>query len=142
MFADDRSHDNEVRDSLIVTYGSECFQVKENAHHNRMVRVECRANDEPEAFAGSNVELRGDHNRIEDSVLAVSRGANLKIASDEPKYDRGGNAVVRTRFLAATGPHVLFKSAQPIGPSCGNTFETGRVASAGTAFARASEPCR
>ena len=142
MFLNDASHDNEVRDSLFVTYGSECFQVKENAHHNRMVRVECRANDEPAAFSGSNVELRGDHNRIEDSVLAESRGANLKIASDEPKYDRGGNSVVRTRFLAATGPHVLFKSALPMGLTCGNTFETARIASAGAAFARASDPCR
>jgi hypothetical protein len=142
MFLSDASHDNEVRDSLIVTYGSECFQVKENAHHNRMVRVECRANDEPAEFSGSNVELRGDHNSIEDSVLAVSRGVNLKIASDEPKYDRGGNSVVRTRFLGAAGPHVLVKSTQPLGRTCGNTFETGRIASAGTALARASEPCR
>jgi hypothetical protein len=141
MFANDASHDNEVRDCAIATYGSECFQVKENAHHNRMVRVDCRANDEPEAFAGSNVELRGDHNSVEDSVLALSRGVNLKIASDEPRYDRGGNSVTGTRFLGATGPHILFRSTQPIGRACGNAFETPRVVSAGAAFARAAEPC-
>jgi hypothetical protein len=141
MFANDASHDNEVRDCAIATYGSECFQVKENAHHNRMIRVDCRANDEPAEFSGSNVELRGDHNTVEDSVLALTRGVNLKIASDEPRYDRGGNAVIRTRFLGAAGPHILFKSTQPIGLACGNTFETSRIVSAGAAFAGAAEPC-
>ncbi len=141
MFANDTSHDNEVRDCAIATYGSECVQVKENAHHNRVVRVDCRANDEPVEFSGSNVELRGDHNLVADSVLALSRGVNLKIVSDEPRYDRGGNSVTGTRFLGAAGPHILFKSTQPIGLACGNTFETPRVASAGTAFARAAEPC-
>jgi len=142
MFLRDTSHDNDVRDSVIATYGSECFQVKENAHHNRMRRVDCRANDEPLAFGGSNVELRGHDNSIEDSVLAVSRGVNLKIASDEDQYDKGGNSVVRTRFLGAAGPHVLFRSTRPIGAACGNTFETARIVSAGTAFEHAAEPCR
>lgn len=141
MYANDTSHDNVVQDSLIVTYGSECFQVKENAHHNTMRRVDCRANDEPLAFSGSNVELRGDHNTIEDSTIVGSRGVNLKIASDEPRYDRGGNSVVRTRFGAADGPHVLFKSAQPPGTICGNTFAGSRVEERTRAFARASDPC-
>ena len=141
MFAGDTSHDNVVRDSVISTFGSECFQVKENAHHNLMQRVECRANDEPLAFSGSNVELRGDHNTIEDSVLAGSRGVNLKIASDEPRHDKGGNAILRNRFLDAAGPHIMFKSARPPGPACGNTFATPLITAEGHAFARASEPC-
>lgn len=141
MHAGDTSHDNVVRDCLIVTFGSECFQVKENAHHNHMVRVDCRANDEPLAFGGSNVELRGDHNSIEDSILTGSRGVNLKIASDEPRYDRGGNRFVRTRFMDAEGPHILFRSGQPPGEACGNTFGTTRIAARGELFARASAPC-
>jgi hypothetical protein len=141
MYASDTSHDNVVRDSVIATFGSECFQVKENAHDNRMLRVDCRANDEPLAFGGSNVELRGDHNSIEDSVLAGSRGVNLKIASDEPRYDRGGNRFVRNRFMDADGPHILFRSGQPPGEACGNTFGTSRIAAQGELFARASAPC-
>ena len=141
MFANDTSHDNVVRDSVIATYGSECFQVKENAHHNRMERVECRANDEPLAFSGSNVELRGDHNTVQDSSMDGSRGVNLKIASDESRFDKGGNAVLRNRFLDAAGPHILFRSAQPPGPACGNVFGTDRITAGGSAFARASAPC-
>ena len=127
MFDRDTSHDNVVRDSVIRTFGSECLDVKENAHHNRMLRVECVGNDEPQSFGGSNVELRGDHNTIEASVIGDSRGANLKIASDDPRYDKGGNAILRNRFLAADGPHIAFKSAHPLGPSCGNVFASTRV---------------
>jgi hypothetical protein len=141
MFENDASHDNVVRDSDIATFGSECFQVKENAHDNRMLRVTCRANEEPLRFGGSNVELRGDHNTVEDSVLSGSLGVNLKIASDEPKYDKGGNALIRNRFLDAAGPHILFKSQHPPGPACGNTFATTRITEKGDAFARAAEPC-
>jgi hypothetical protein len=127
MAANDQSHDNEVRDSLIRTFGSECFQVKENAHHNRMLRVDCQDNDEPLEFSGSNVELRGDHNLIQDSTVSGSRGVNLKIASDAPAYDRGGNAVLRTRFSSADGAHVSFKSVRPAGLVCGNTFSTPQI---------------
>jgi hypothetical protein len=141
MHANDTSHDNVVRDSHIRTYGSECFQVKENAHHNRMQRVDCGANEEPLSFQGSNVELRGDHNSVEDSTIAGSLGVNLKIASDEPRYDKGGNAILRNRFLDAAGPHILIRSVQPVGPACGNTFATPRIVDNSTAFVRASEPC-
>ncbi len=141
MAANDQSHDNEVRDSLIRTFGSECFQVKENAHHNRMLRVDCRDNDEPLEFSGSNVELRGDHNTVQGSVISGSRGVNLKIASDTPAFDRGGNTIVRNRFAEAAGAHVSFKSAQPPGVVCGNVFATPRI------FAKApmgemTTPCR
>ena len=36
LYANDTSNNIVVRDSTINTYGSECFEVKENAHHNRM----------------------------------------------------------------------------------------------------------
>ncbi len=127
MAANDQSHDNEVRDSLIRTFGSECFQVKENAHHNRMLRVDCQDNDEPLEFSGSNIELRGDHNLVQDSTVSGSRGVNLKIASDGPEYDRGGNSVLRTKFSGADGAHVSFKSSRPAGLVCGNRFSTPRI---------------
>ena len=140
MFANDTSHDNVVRDSVIRTFGSECFQVKENAHDNRMQRVDCRANMEPLSFGGSNVELRGDHNTIEDSTIGESLGVNVKIASDDPQYDRGGNSLLRNRFLAAAGPHLLSRSARPPGLACGNTFATTRIID-GPGFGEAAAPC-
>ncbi len=51
LYANDTSNNIVVRNSTINTYGSECFEVKENAHHNRMensrLRVERRAVDVP-----------------------------------------------------------------------------------------------
>lgn len=140
MHADDPSHDNVVRDSVVRTFGSECFQVKENAHHNVMLRVQCSDNDEPLAFAGSNVELRGGHNTVQDSVITGSRGVNLKIASDSAGYDRGGNAIVGNRFADAAGAHVSFKSARPPGLVCGNTFASSRVF-AGATLPGLTAPC-
>ena len=47
LYANDTSNNIVVRDSTINTYGSECFEVKENAHHNRMENSKCGWNDEP-----------------------------------------------------------------------------------------------
>ena len=90
-----------VKDSTINTFGSECFEVKENAHHNRMENVDCGYNDEPLANQGSNVELRGDHNTVVGSRLSNSRSWNMKLASDEAKYDKGGNTAQGTTFSSA-----------------------------------------
>ena len=141
MFAHDTSHDNIVRDSLISTFGTECFQTKENAHHNVMQRVTCRNNDEPLRFSGSNVELRGDHNVVEDSSLSGSRGVNLKIATDGPEFDRGGNSIVRTTFSEAAGAHLSIKTRLPLGLVCGNTFSTSRIVDGSTSLADAAKPC-
>jgi hypothetical protein len=141
MFANDTSHDNVVRDSTITTFGSECFQTKENAHHNLMQRVTCRNNDEPLRFGGSNVELRGDHNTVEDSSLSGSRGVNLKIATDGPAFDRGGNAIVRTRFGDAAGAHLSIKTSQTLGLVCGNTFATTRIADSAAPKLDPAAPC-
>ena len=73
--------------------------------------------------------------------IVGSRGVNLKIASDEPRYDRGGNRFLRNTFLDAEGPHILFRSVQPPGDACGNTFGTTRITERGTLFASASIPC-
>ena len=64
FYLNDTSNNIVVKDSTINTFGSECFEVKENAHHNRMENVDCGYNDEPLANQGSNVELRGDHNTV------------------------------------------------------------------------------
>ena len=64
LYANDTSNNIVVRNSTINTFGSECFEVKENAHHNRMEDSDCGWNDEPSTFQGSNIELRGDHNTV------------------------------------------------------------------------------
>jgi methionine-rich copper-binding protein CopC len=108
LYANDTSNNIVVRNSTINTYGSECFEVKENAHHNRMESSKCGWNDEPSTFQGSNVEFRGDHNTVLGSTLSNSRSWNMKLASDSSTYDKGGNTAQGTSF------------------SCGDTF-TGSV---------------
>ena len=92
FYTNDTSNNIVVKDSTINTFGSECFKVKENAHHNRMENVDCGYNDEPLANQGSNVELRGDHNTVLGSRLyeepQLEHEARVGTAA---KYDHGGN---------------------------------------------------
>ena len=44
---------------MIRTFGSECFNVKENAHDNVFEDNTCSDNAESVEFSGSNIELRG-----------------------------------------------------------------------------------
>src|SRR3954452_23264589 len=86
FYLNDTSNNIVVRNSTINTFGSECFEVKENAHHNRMENVDCGFNDEPLDQQGSNVELRGDRNTVVGSRLSNSRSWNMKLASDSATY--------------------------------------------------------
>src|SRR4051812_3684539 len=121
--ANDTSNNVVVRDSTINTYGSECFEVKENAHHNRLENVDCGFNDEPLVNQGSNVELRGDHNTVLRSRLSQSRSWNLKLASDSTTYDKGGNTAQGTTFSSAATYPIINKQTGS-GPFCGNTIPT------------------
>ena len=114
-----------MKDSKINTFGSECFEVKENAHHNRMENVDCGNNDEPSTFQGSNVELRGDHNTVLASRLYNSRSWNLKLASDSSTYDKGGNTAQGTSFSGAATYGIINRQTGS-GPFCGDSF-TGQV---------------
>jgi hypothetical protein len=125
MFANDSSNGVVVRNSTINTFGSECFEVKENAHDNRLENTDCGWNDEPASFQGSNVELRGDHNTVLGNRLSTSRSWNLKLASDSPTYDRGGNTAQGNAFSGAATYAIVNRQTGP-GPICGNTF-TGPV---------------
>ena len=125
MAANDRSNNIVVRNSTINTFGSECFEVKENAHHNRIENSDCGFNDEPKSFQGSNIELRGDHNTVLSTRLSQSRSWNLKLASDSSTYDRGGNTAQGSSFSGATGAAIVNRQTGS-GPFCGNTF-TGTV---------------
>ena len=121
MAGNDSSNNIVVRGSTINTFGSECFEVKENAHHNRIEDSECGYNDEPKSFQGSNIELRGDHNTVLRTELYQSRSWNLKLASDSAGYDRGGNTAQRSTFTGATGAAIVNRQTGS-GPFCGNTF--------------------
>jgi methionine-rich copper-binding protein CopC len=121
--ANDTSNNIVVRNSTINTYGSECFEVKENANRNRLENSDCGWNDEPSTFQGSNVELRGDHNTVLGSRLSQSRSWNLKLASDSTTYDKGGNTAQGTTFSSAATYPIVNKQTGS-GPFCGNTIPT------------------
>jgi methionine-rich copper-binding protein CopC len=125
LYANDTSNNIVVRNSTINTYGSECFEVKENAHHNRMENSKCGWNDEPSTFQGSNVEFRGDHNTVLGSTLSNSRSWNMKLASDSSTYDKGGNTAQGTSFSGAATYGIINRQTGS-GPFCGDTF-TGPV---------------
>ena len=125
LYANDTSNNIVVRNSTINTYGSECFEVKENAHHNRMENSKCGWNDEPSTFQGSNVEFRGDHNTVLGSTLSNSRSWNMKLASDSSTYDKGGNTAQGTSFSGAATYGIINRQTGS-GPFCGDTF-TGSV---------------
>jgi Bacterial Ig-like domain/Protein of unknown function (DUF1565) len=125
LYANDTSNNIVVRNSTINTYGSECFEVKENAHHNRLESSTCGWNDEPSTFQGSNVEFRGDHNTVLGSTLSNSRSWNMKLASDSSTYDKGGNTAQGTSFAGAATYGIINRQTGS-GPFCGDTF-TGPV---------------
>jgi hypothetical protein len=125
--ANDTSNNIVVRNSTINTYGSECFEVKENANRNRLENSDCGWNDEPLANQGSNVELRGDHNTVLGSRLSQSRSWNLKLASDSTTYDKGGNTAQGVTFSGAATYPIINKQTGS-GPFCGNTFPSGTIA--------------
>ena len=113
MAANDSSNAIVVKNSTINTFGSECFEVKENAHHNRLENSDCGFNDEPLSFKGSNVELRGDHNLVLNSRVSGSRSWNVKLMSDAPAYDLGGNRSRRAASAAPPGRRSTTSSRPP-----------------------------
>jgi Bacterial Ig-like domain/Protein of unknown function (DUF1565) len=140
LAANDTSNTIVVRNTTINTFGSECFEVKENAHHNRLENSDCGFNDEPSSFQGSNVELRGDHNTVLDSRLSNSRSWNLKLASDSATYDRGGNTAQGSAFSGAA-TYAIINRQTGSGPFCGNTF-TGAVSDpSGNSIGTPTAPC-
>jgi chitodextrinase len=141
MAANDTSGGIVVRDSTVHTFGSECLEVKENAHDNRLERSDCGFNDEPLAFKGSNVELRGHHNVVIDSRVTGSRSWNVKMASDAPFYDLGGNSVQRSTFGAAAAPALRADQSTVGSTFCGNTFDATPVSEGSSDLGDPAAPC-
>jgi chitodextrinase len=124
MYANDPSSFNHIHDNTIHTYGSECLNVKENAHDNTFARNDCRYNDEPLEFLGSLIELRGHANVLDANVISGSRSYALKLKSDSGAYDKGGNSATNNTFREATGAFIRNDHSAPQGAFCGNTFDT------------------
>ena len=82
---------------------------------------ECRYNLEPLEFSGSNVELRGDHNLVEGNIIADSAGVNVKLKSDAPIYDKGGNIIRNNKFTNSVGNSIQNEASKT--EFCGNTID-------------------
>ncbi|NMO20886.1 DUF1565 domain-containing protein [Pyxidicoccus fallax] len=141
MYANDSSAYNHIHDNTIHTYGSECFNVKENAHNNTFARNDCRYNDEPLEWLGSLIELRGHANVLDSNVIADSRSYALKLKSDSGAYDKGGNSFTHNTFRAATGAFIRNDNSAPQGTVCGNTFDSSPPAVQGNSVGNPTAPC-
>ena len=138
----DTSSHNVVMHNVIRTFGSECFNVKENAHDNVFEDNVCSSNAESLEFEGSNVELRGYANVVRDNQIADSAGYNIKIQSDGDEYDKGGNAVENNRLTGAAGEVFKIKSSAEQGRICGNQVASGRLFNSdGESPTGATSPC-
>jgi hypothetical protein len=123
MYKDDGSSANVVAHNVIRTFGSECFNVKENAHDNVLVHNSCSDNTEPVENQGSNVELRGHANIVRNNRIFSSAGMSVKVKSDGAEWDKGGNSIVHNELSDA--PYALeWNSLVPPGPVCGNDART------------------
>jgi hypothetical protein len=123
MHDNDGSSRNLVARNIIRTFGSECFNVKENAHDNVLEDNVCSDNTESAEFDGSNIELRGHSNVVRTNEISASAGVNIKIRSDSRKYDKGGNVIEDNRISDAAAVFML-DSAVPQGRMCGNRVTT------------------
>jgi hypothetical protein len=129
MHDNDTSSGNVVSHNIIRTFGSECFNIKENAHDNVFDDNVCSGNAESEQFEGSNVELRGYANVVRNNQISDSAGYTIKIQNDGDEYDKGGNVVENNRLSGSAGATFKIKSDATQGRFCGND-----VAAAGTMF--------
>jgi hypothetical protein len=129
MHDNDTSSGNVVSRNIIRTFGSECFNIKENAHDNVFDDNVCSGNAESEQFEGSNIELRGYANVVRNNQISDSAGYTIKIQNDGDEYDKGGNVVENNRLSGSAGATFKIKSDATQGRFCGND-----VAAAGTMF--------
>jgi hypothetical protein len=128
MHADDETAHVTVKDNRIATYGSECFDVKENAHDNRLQHNQCLDNTEPRSFGGSDIELRGYANQIVSNAIAGSQGYALKIAADGSQYRNGGNSVRGNVFSTSRTSALRIVGSAQQGLFCGNRWSVGGAA--------------
>ena len=139
MHENDGSSNNIVARNLIRTFGSECFNVKENAHSNVFEDNECSDNAESVDFSGSNIELRGYDNVIRNNSISNSAGFSVKIGSED-KYDRGGNIIENNRLLSAVIA-LEIDTDLPQGRMCGNTVQAQALVAEDEPATDITSPC-
>jgi hypothetical protein len=122
MYENDGSSENTISNNVIRTFGSECLNVKENAHDNVFEGNVCSDNVESSDFDGSNIELRGFSNIVRNNVVRDSAGYGIKIQSDEDEYDKGGNALENNRISGSAAEPLKIKSISAQGQICGNVM--------------------
>ena len=127
MYENDTSNGNRVTGNIIRTFGSECFNVKENAYDNVFEGNTCSGNTESSEFDGSNIELRGHDNVVRNNTISDSAGYAIKIKSDDEKYDKGGNVVEGNQISRITAEAFMVESDARQGQLCGNQVDSARV---------------
>jgi len=127
MYKNDSSSNNRVENNDMLVYGSECFNVKENAHDNVFRGNVCRHAMEPLEWDGSAIELRGHANQIVSNLIESSTGHGVKLRSDSATYDKGGNTLRGNTFRNIAGSGVWNDQEASQGAACGNSFDSSRV---------------
>jgi hypothetical protein len=122
MHENDESSGNKIIGNVIRPLGSECFNVKENAHDNVFEGNECFGNAEPAEHEGSNIELRGHDNVVRNNRIAGSEGVAIKIKSDSSQYDKGGNVVEGNQITDVAGAFDVESEVEQ-GQMCGNEVQ-------------------
>lgn len=137
---DDTTSYNVITNNHIEPFGSECVDIKENAHNNVVSSNLCGFNDEPTTFVGSNLEIRGYNNTISNNVLSGSRGYGLKLGTDSPAYNGRGNVITANSFGSDAATGVLNKVNGTQGQACANGFDKSPYLQ-GYALATLKSPC-
>jgi hypothetical protein len=127
MHENDASSGNQVTGNIIRTFGSECFNVKENAHDNVFENNQCFGNTESAEFDGSNIELRGHNNVVRNNTITGSEGVAIKIKSDSAEYDKGGNVVEGNRISDVAAEAFQIESDVRQGQMCGNEVQAATL---------------
>jgi Protein of unknown function (DUF1565)/Right handed beta helix region len=139
MHENDASSGNQVTGNIIRTFGSECFNVKENAHDNVFENNQCSGNVESTEFDGSNIELRGHNNIVRNNTISGSEGVAIKIKSDSAQYDKGGNVVEGNQISDVGAEAFQFESNTEQGQMCGNEVQAASIGE--EAPAGVDQPC-
>jgi hypothetical protein len=127
MHENDTSSGNLVTGNIIHTFGSECFNVKENAHDNVFEDNQCSGNAESTEFDGSSIELRGHNNIVRNNTISDSEGVAIKIKSDSDEYDKGGNVIEGNRISGVAGEAFQYESDARQGQMCGNEVQAANL---------------
>lgn len=112
MAGRDTSSGNKVIGNRINTWGSECFNVKEQATGNTFTGNECGGNIETAQHLGSLVELRGSNNTVQGNRYGLTAGAVVKIKADDG-FTASGNRVDQEPAAATEAPGVPVAPAKP-----------------------------